>query len=184
MPIPIVNQNIYGIDVPNTFVLDIGQIQELAIDPNFKELLVRLYQNLNIMCLALNDKTGGYYTLNQFVTGNTYFPDTVGTGVAVGLIQSEYRPSTRIVINFGALPNAGTKSVPHGITVTADTSWVLIMGTATDPIGLTGIPIPYASSVAADIVELYVDATNVNVTTNGNLTNYTTTLIVLEFLTQ
>lgn len=185
MAIPTVNQNNFGLSVPNTFVMDVAQLQEIDLDPAFKELLVRLYQNLGLMCNALNKKTGGYYpSNNQFITGNSYFPDAVGTGIATGFVRSDYRPSFRVLVNFGTLPNAGLKSVPHGITVTANTTWVMIQGWATDPVGLTGIPIPYASSTAASIVELYVDATNVNVITNGDLTNYTTTLILLEFMNQ
>jgi hypothetical protein len=184
MAIPVANQNTSGISVPNTFIFDVSQIQQLQeLSPEFKELLVRLYQNLNRMCLALNAKTGGIYPLNQFVTGNNYFPDSVVTGVAASLVQSYYRESTRILINFGALPNASTKSVPHGLTVNANTVWVYIQGWATDPSGLTGIPIPYSSSSTANIIELNVNATNVNVTTNSNRTNYTITYIVLEFLT-
>jgi hypothetical protein len=184
MPIPVANSNTIGINVPNTFVLDVSQVQQLEeLSPAFKELLIRLYQNLNRMCLALNEKTSGVYSTNQFVTSNTYFPNTPQTGVAVSLNVAFYRPSTRVTINFGALPNASTKSVPHGITVNAATSWVLIQGWATDPVGLTGIPIPYSSATSTKIIELNVDATNVNVTTNSNRTNYTITYIVLEFLT-
>lgn len=172
-----------GSFAPTTFVLDVAQIDQIDVNSaEFKELLVRLYQNLNRICLVLNTKSGGYYSVFPFVTGNIYFPNVAGTGIAASLSSSEFRPSTRIVINFGALPNNTTKSVAHGLSVTSNTTWVVIYGTATDPNGLIGIPIPYASATTADIVELYVDATNVNVITNGNLTNYTTTIIVLEFL--
>ncbi len=181
MAIEKVNQNTFGSTVPTTFVLDVARLSDINVNSDdFKELLVRLYQNLNRMALVLNTKTSGYFPINQFVTGNQWFPTTAATSLTNAL----YRPETRIVINFGMLPNAGTKSVPHGINVTSQTVWVRIYGTATDPIGLTGIPILYASSVLANNIELNVDATNVNVTTAADYTAYTTTIIVLEFLTQ
>jgi hypothetical protein len=171
-----------GSFVPTTFVVDVAQLQDIEVNSDeFKELLVRLYQNLNLMCISLNAKTSGYYPLNQFVTGNLYYPKGI---ISTSLIPSNYRSSIRIVIDFGALPNTATKSVPHGIIVTANTTWVVIKGTATDPVGLTGIPIPYASPTGANVIELNVDATNVNVTTNGARSNYTITVIELEFLTQ
>lgn len=181
MALELVNQNISGSFVPTTFVLDVAQIQEVDIkSPQFKELLVRLYQNLNRMCLVLNTKEGGYYSLNQFVTGQQYFP----AAAATSLVNALYRPVTRKVINFGTLPNTGTTSVAHGINFMSGVSFTHIYGTSTDPVAFSSIPLPYASSVAADNIELKVDATNVTVITGSNRSAFTLTYIVLEFLTQ
>lgn len=180
MALELLNPNLYGSFVPTTFLLDVSIINKIDIDsPEFKELLVRLYRNLNRMCLSLNVKTSGYYALNQFVTGDLYFPATAGTS----LVNADYRPVTRKVINFGTLPNAGTKSVAHGITINAGVSFVRIYGSSTDPVGFNYIPLPYASPTDANNIELNVDATNVNVITGSDRTAYTLTYIVLEFLT-
>ncbi len=96
----------------------------------------------------------------------------------------------RKVIAFGALPNAGTKSVAHGIdTLPQDLpnnyigfSFTRIYATATDPVNELYIPIPYASNVAANVIEINVDATNVNITTASNKTAYTITYVVLEYI--
>lgn len=181
MALDTVNNNLRGVVVPTTFILDVAKLDDIDVNSaQFKELLVRLYQNLNRMCLAINKKTSGIYSLNQFVTSNEYFPAIAATS----LTNEQYRPTTRIVIDFGILPNAGLKSTPHGINVNAVLTWVGIQGWATDPIALQGIPIPYASPTAANNIELYVDATNVNVITGSDRTSFTTTYIVLEFLTQ
>jgi len=180
MPIPTYNINTAGAFVPTTYIFDVAELQQLDLDPEFKETLVRLYQNLNRMQLSLNGKTTGMYALNQFVTGQLYPPNIVPSS----LVQQQYRPVTRKVINFGVLPNTATKSVAHGITFNAGVSFVRVYGTATDPVGFNAIPLPYASSILANNIELNVGATNVNVITGSNRTNFTITYVVLEFLTQ
>lgn len=180
MALELVNQNLSGSFVPTTFILDVAQLDDIDVTSDeFKELLVRLYQNLNRIALSLNVKTSGYYALNQFVTGSLWFPSVASTS----LVNNPYRPETRVVINFGALPNAGSKSVAHGITCNSGVSFTHIYGTATDPVGFNYIPLPYASASGADDIELKVDATNVTVITASNRTAFTTTYIVLEFLT-
>jgi hypothetical protein len=87
-----------------------------------------------------------------------------------------------MVVNFGTLPNTSTKSVPHGIGISATYSGTQFTVVATDPVGLTMIPIPYASATTANIIEFNVDAVNVNITTNSDRTNYTICLIVIEYL--
>ncbi len=76
----------------------------------------------------------------------------------------------RTTINFGSLPAAGTKSVPHNIS-DINTSWRItdIYGGATNPNILEGIPLPYVSAGATnnDNLEVWVDSTNINVKTGG-----------------
>lgn len=181
MAIPLVNQNISGSFVPTTFILDVARIQSVDVNSDdFKELLVRLYQNLNRMALSLNVKESGFYALNQFVTGGLYFPSTPSTS----LTNQDYRNVTRLTINFGVLPNAGTKSVAHGITCNAGVSFVHIYGAASDTTGFNYIPLPYASTTLINNIELKVDGTNVTVITGSNRSNFNLSYIVLEFLTQ
>jgi len=171
----------YGAFVPTTFIFDVQQIQSVDVNsPEFKELLVRLYQNINIMANVLNIKDSGFYNTQEFVNGQIFFPNPAFSSAtsAVPVFRQVYRT----VVNFGALPNSATKSVPHLITCTPATTFTRIYATASDTTGLTYIPIPYAST--STIVELKVDSTNVNITTNANLSNYNITYVVLEYLQQ
>lgn len=181
MPIPTTNSNNSGQYLQTTFTFDVGEIysSNLNDDGQLRELLVRLYQNLNNMLISLNDKESGTYTTNQFVNGQVFFPSQPSTS----LLPQMNRFVTRVVIDFGALPNAGTKSVAHGIDFNSAVSFTRIYGVATDPINLIALPLPYASPVLASNIELNVDATNVNVITGSNRIAFTTTYIVLEFLT-
>ena len=175
------NPTQYGAFVPTTNIWDVGQFMQMDVkSPEFKELLVRLYQNVNNIALLLNIKDTGMYDTSQFVNGQLYFPNPA---VPVATSQSSnFRQVYRTVINFGALPNAGAKAVAHGITVDANTSWTRIYATATDPVGLTGIPILYIDGGAGGNIELNVDALNVNIITTSDRTNYTICYVVLEYL--
>ena len=70
------NSTQYGAFVPNTFIWDVQQLQQVDLNsPEFKELLVRLYQNLNLMANVINVKETGMYPLEEFNTGNSWFPN-------------------------------------------------------------------------------------------------------------
>lgn len=137
-------------------------------------------ETLNLMSLVLNTKDTGYYPLTEFINGQLWFPDpALSSSTATA---PTYRQVYRKVINTGALPNTGTSSVAHGITITATTSFTRIYGAATDP-STTFIPLPYASPVDAENIALYVDAVNVNITTGNDRTGFTTSYVVLEWIT-
>ena len=88
-----------------------------------------------------------------------------------------------MVINFGALPNAGTKSVPHNIPINGSYTFTRIYGAASDTTGLNYIPLPYASPTAANNIELNLDATNVNIITGSNRSNFNITYVIVEYIT-
>lgn len=167
-----------GLFIPTTQVWDISDVN----DKNQKELLVRLYQNLNKVSIAINKKDTGIYDTSEFVNGQTFFPNPVVPPGATNIQRQVYRK----VINFGALPNNAAKSVAHGLTIAAGSacSFTRIYGTASNPAALTFIPIPYASSVAGGIIELSVTSANVVITTASDLTAYTVCYVILEYLKQ
>lgn len=171
-----------GYFVPTTFSWEIEAARDLQADPQLKELIVRLYQHINILSLALNAKDTGYYTTEEFVNGQQYFPNP-----ALDSTTSQApvpRQVFRKVIDFGALPNTATKSVAHDITIGADFTLTRLYGAATDP-STSFIPLPFASPTAlADNIQLDMDATNINITTGSNRTGYTTCYVVIELIKQ
>lgn len=167
--------------LPTTYIWDVARLYEVEVSsPEFKELLVRMAQNVNNMLLLLNLKDTGVYITNEIINGQKYFPDQTLNSSTPGTAVD--RQVYRIVINFGALPNTSTKSVPHTITITPKTTFTRIYATASDTTGNNYIPIPYASATLANVVELNVDLTNVNITTNSDRTNFTVCYVVLEYL--
>ncbi len=173
--------NSTGAFVPTTNVWDVTEIYSTDVtSPEFKELLVRMYQNLNIMSQVLNIKDSGYYSLLEFVNGQKFFINPALNSTTS--TQPTYRQVFRTTVNFGALPNTGTKSVAHNIAPTTNFSFTRLYGAASDQAGKNYIPIPYASASGADNIELNADATNVNITTASDRTAFTLCYVVLEYI--
>lgn len=176
--IPAQSQN-QGLYVPTTNVWDVQELYAMDVNSQqFKELLVRLYQNVNNIALALNNKDSALYFEQEFVNAQLFFnPNSTD--------PNNQRQVFRKVINFGSLPDNTIKSVAHGITFDSNSNLTRLYGAATDPVGLTFIPLPYASAnppPTQDTIELYADATNVNVVTDDNRTNYTRSVVIIEWV--
>lgn len=173
------NNNI-GAFVPSTNIWDVSEIYTATEDPKLQELLVRLYQNLNRLSLVTNIKDSAYYVQEEFVNGQKYF--AILTTNSTTSQSPALRQVFRKTINFGALPNSATKTVAHGLTPTDNWTFTRIYATASDPVAHTYIPIPYASSTANKNIELFVDATNINIITSINYSSYTFVYVILEYM--
>lgn len=170
--------------VPTTNVWDVQEIYSTDVNSDaFKELLVRLYQNLNNIAIAVNAKdTGLYNIINPFVNGQVFFSNPSLTSLST--TTPAFRQVLRLVINFGALPNTGSKSVLHGLPVNGSYTFTRIYACASDTSGLNYIPIPYASPTLASSIEISVDSTQVTITTGSNRSNFNVCYVVLEWMTQ
>lgn len=172
-----------GLYVSSTNVWDISSFftGELTQD-QLRELFVRLYQNINNISTALNLKDSGYYDLTEFNCGQQFFPNPAQTELTANP-EPLYRSVYRSVYNFGALPNTATKTMPHNLPLSTTTStytFTHIYGAASVP-NSAGIPLPYTGT---STVELWIDATNINIKTSADFSAYTTTYIILEYLKQ
>lgn len=182
------NQNAqkYGSFVPTTNIWDVSQLYSIDVNsPEFKELLVRLYQNVNNIALSVNTRDSGFYDTGEFINGQVWFSNPALTSSTSTLPTQ--RQDYRLVVIFGALPNTATKSVPHGLQINTGWSSTRVYGAATNPTAgaFSWLPIPYSSSSAvANNIELNVDGTNVNITTGANYSAYTICYVVLEYLKQ
>lgn len=83
----------------------------------------------------------------------------------------------RVVVDCGALPNATSKSVAHGITGLGTV--VNCYGMADN--GTVQRPLPYADATATDIVELEISDTNVVLRSTGNQSTFTASHVVIEY---
>ena len=175
------NPTNFGAFIPTTNIWDVSEIFEVDVtSPEFKELLVRMYQNLNNMALSINNRDAGYYITQEFVNGQTYFPNPAFNSSTA--TYPALRQVFRKVINFGALPNTAAKTVAHNITVNTGTTFTRIYANASDTTGFNYIPIPYASPTLANNIELSVNATNVTITTGSNRSNFNICYVVLEYI--
>ena len=126
---------------------------------------------------SVNGKESALYMPVESSTFQQYF--TPGN-------PQKFKNVYRKVIDFGALPNAGSKSVAHGITFDSNCTMTRIYGAATDPTSVdpdfTFIPLPYADPRALNFqAALSAGRTNVRVITGVNFSNFTRCTIVLEY---
>ena len=178
-----------GLYIPATQVWDVNDIYNTKdLGEGLKELLVRMYQNLNSMALAVNKKETGLYPREEFICGQQYYPE-------IGLNSSseqapKLRQVTRKVIAwvnpstglYKPLPNASTDTVAHGLVFDANSIPTNIYGAAYDPSVMKSIPLPWIADTG-DNIAVWLDGTNVNIKTFGtSRTNFTIANIVIEYL--
>lgn len=164
-----------GLFVSTTSSLDVSEVGK---EPDVKKLIARLYQALNGISMSLNLKVTGYLSTKEYLCGKLFYPAT-GTGSSVrGGVA--YRPVFNKVIICGALPNATTKTVAHHQNTTGYTL-VSCTGAATNPTGWTGINLPHIAGTGST-VSVWADGTNVNLQTSGNMSAYTKSHVVLEYV--
>ncbi len=166
-----------GSYVPTTNVWDIARLYEVEVNsPEFKELLVRLYQNVNNIAVALNTKVTGYYINQEFVSGKLFYNPNADPNDPLLL-----RPGFIKTINTGAL-GAGPTAINHNIAVTATFQWMFIYGAATDTGTLIGYPLPFAGA-AGNNIEVSVTATQILINNNSGAT-FTDSQVTLEYCKQ
>lgn len=144
-------------------------------DPSEKDLKLRQY--LNDIATATNSKDSGIYDSIQTVTGQQFLPTFSNTTGS----NANYRGVLRKVVDFGALPNATSKTVAHGITFNTNQSVTKLYAAATDP-NTSWIPIPFASPTLNLNISLEMDTTNITITTGVDRTGYTRCFVIVEWI--
>ncbi len=178
-----------GLLLENDDIIDTSRLQgDSLTDADLKEFFLTIIQQFNKVRTAVNLKETGIYPRNEFVSGNSYFSNPTVDVTLTDSTPNDFRGSITQAYFVGALANAGTTTVAHGITFNALTTFVRIWGIGnkmTAP--RQSIPLPFVSvsgSVATGNVELYVDDTNIYITTTGNGTAFTQNYVFLEYLQQ
>ena len=163
-----------GLFIESTAVFDVARLYEIDVNSEeFKELLVRLYQNVNNIALALNLKRSALYLLEEFNTSAQYFDPVTNN-------QLLLRPEFSRTYNIGPLA-AGVTNTAHGLIIGATWNFVRIYGAATDNIGRNYYGLGFASAGGATNIELRVDAANIVITNNSGI-NFTSCIVTLEYL--
>lgn len=149
-----------------------GKLDEnLVISEIWSEAYPQVADAINNIIYKANKYTYGFHGTQEIVINDSYFDDNNNTS------KSVYRK----VVNFGALPNATNKAVAHDIVVDANTHFVNIYGSASNP-STSYIPLPYSSPTLNENISVVIDGTNVTITTGKDYSSYTVCFIVLEYL--
>lgn len=160
--------------ISTTSIFDVSRLYEVDVtSPEFKELLVRLYQQVNNIAISTNNKKSGYYLQEEFVTSGIYFNPNSSDPLML-------RPEFRKTFNVGPV-GAGVTNFPHGLTIGATWQFTHIYGAVSDNVGFNYYPLPFASAGGANNIELRVDATNIVITNNSGV-NFTSCIVTLEYL--
>lgn len=133
-------------------------------------------ENLKKISNGINAREIGFYLDEEVLTGKQLFPGTTVAGN-----PPQFRSILRKVIDFGALPNAGIKSVPHGITFDNNFTLVHLYGSATNPSN-NAIPLPFVHVNPTSNIQLYMDTTNVVIVNLVDDRPYSRCFIVIEYI--
>lgn len=162
-----------GNRIQTTYVWQPGEIENVDVNSEeFKKLLSRLNEFINIIQLNLNDKINGQHPTEEFLN-NKVFP------ASLSIDPSEPRPAFQKTFMLNALAT-GTTTIAHGITATG---WLMVSvtGGATNTTTGERYPLPFPSASGANNIEITADATNLVIVNNSGVT-FTQAVIVLEFL--
>jgi len=159
-----------GLYVPTTEIFDVisGLQTSDVSSPEFKELLIRLAQQVNRINLALNNKVSGLYFEEEFLNGKLWsnFSSDNPENQSQGF---------HFEVNTGALA-VGVNTIAHGLTIGSTWRTVFIYGSASDRTGTNYQPIPNG-----DNMTITVDGTNI-VITNNTAIAFTDSRVVLEYV--
>ena len=151
-----------------------------SIPEEWEEAREMLIETLRTMANGVNFRDVGTYYEQEVLAGQRFVPTST---------QTQPRSVFRKVIDVGALDDfsaapPSTQTVAHGITINANTRFTRIYGTANDP-STTFIPLPYSDADLIDNnIELWVDATNINIRSSVDYSGFTSTFVVLEYVQQ
>lgn len=130
---------------------------------------------------AVNIREIGWFLDQELLSGKAFIPGA--TALSDLSTSQTFRQVLRKVIDFGPLPAAGTKAVPHGITVDANFTLVQLYAAATDPVAFQSIPIPYVDPANLTFsIRLALVGNNVQISVGVDRSNFTRCFVVLEFL--
>ena len=134
-----------------------------------------LVENLKKISDVVNVREIGWYLEDANLTGKQFIQGTQ--------VPTEYRSIFRKVVVFGALPAAGSKSVPHGIKFDNNFTLIHLYASATQPATLA-IPIPFAEQItpANGNIEIFMDPTYVTIAVGSNRSAFTRTFVIIEYL--
>lgn len=177
----IINENSANLLLPTNPFNNISSAR-LQTDDEKIRFITQLATIMNQNNIATNQKDIGIYSRKETINGQQFFNNGVSAGTP-GSFVSVYRQC----IDFGALPNAGVKTVAININPTVNFNITRIYGAASDTAGFNYIPLPFASPTLNLNISLEIVPSGggpvIQVTTGVNRTNYDTCYIIVEYIT-
>lgn len=151
-----------------------------TVPSDWKDARPFLVEVLKKISNAVNIREIGWHLDEELLSGKAFIPSATPPGNET---PQQFRQMLRMVVDTGTLPNNGTISIPHNITVDYNFTLINMFGGATDPINLISLPLPFVDSPVFNFpIEVYMDATNVNIITSSDRTTFTRSFIIIEYI--
>lgn len=149
-----------------------------AVPEKWEDARQFLVEHLKKISNAVNIRQIGWFLDEELLAGQQFIPGSNLSGTS-----QQFRSVFRKIIDFGVLPNAVTKSVPHGITFDANFTLLNLYIAATKPTApFLAFSLQYWANSAPGSITLNMDATNINVTTTSNYSDYTRSFVCIEYI--
>ena len=143
---------------------------------DFNQLVLKLTDYSRSVSTSINQREICAYVANEILTGSTLFSDEDTSDVELSVLRPVYRK----VIQFGPLPNATSKSVPHHIPVVNTYQFIKVLTVPNNP-AATGAT-PYATPIPNATARVDITTTNIVITTTADYSAYTVCSVILEYV--
>lgn len=151
-----------------------------VVPENWNDARAFIVEQLKRLANAVNIREIGWFLDEELLSGKAFIPGV--NALSTGASSQIYRQVLRKVIDFGALPAAGLKTVPHGISITDNFTLTFLGAYATDPVNLISFPIPYSDGTVMGAVSVFLTATDVGIAVNMDRSTFTRCFVIIEFL--
>jgi hypothetical protein len=146
-----------------------------VIPDNWPEAKNHIVEQMTAHADSINAKEIGWYYDIEVDSGKKFIPATNSS------TSEQYRTIFRKVIDTGALPNAGSTTTAHGLTIGSAFCLIQMYGAGTDP-STAAIPLPFSSPTLNENIKLELNTTNVVITTAIDYSGYTKSYVVIEYI--
>lgn len=151
-----------------------------VVPENWNDARPFIVEQLRRLANAVNIREIGWFIDEEVLSGKAFIP---GNNTAFNQTTSQlFRQVLRKVIDFGALPAAGLKSVPHGISITNNFTLTFLGAYASDPVNFIYFPIPYSDGTVNGAVSVFMTATDVSIAVNSDRSSFTRSFVIIEYM--
>ncbi len=140
-----------------------------------------IVEQLKRLANAVNIREIGWFLDEELLSGKAFIPG-LNNVASLGTTQ-QFRTILRKVIDFGPLPNAGTKSVPHGIVFDNNFTLIELWASATDPVNFIAFTLNFADpNNILNSVYVNMDQNNINIVTGVDFSAFTRCFVFIEYI--
>lgn len=161
--------------------LNIYVPENYIIPDDRREREIKLRHYFSILASAINERERGIYVEEETITGGRFIPIYSPNTDESRMPRDIFR---KVVPISQALPNNGSITQAHNISLGISYVPIKIYGTAVNPTSgsISWIPLPYSSPTLNENIELSIDATNVTIRTANDRRAYTKSFVIIEYV--